>query len=122
MLRGWVGKRRLHDGSVSKSTNCLIFKQRQVFLKGKGKPTGGKESTGDGPSTLPPPKPGTDEEAHWEDWDGHGGETIGTREEALTAEKALKDQASGGLEVRLRSPTVKIGTRKVSATTHRYYW
>ena len=47
---------------------------------------------------------------------------IRTSEEAPTAEKALKDQASGGLEVRLRSPTVKIGTRKVSATTHRYYW
>lgn len=74
------------------------------------------------PLRSPLPKPGTEEQAHWEDWDGHGGETISTKEEAPTAEKALKDQASGGLEVSASGPTVNIGTRKVSATTHRYYW
>ena len=104
MLLGWVGKRRLHDGTVNKSTNCLFQVATGLSDWGKRRPTGGKESTGDGPSTLPPPKPGTDEGAHWEDWDGHGGETIRTREEALTAEKALKDQATGGLEVSASEP------------------
>ena len=56
------------------------------------------------PLRSPLPKPGTDEQAHWEDWDGHGGEAIKTREEAPTAEKALNDQASGGLEVSAPEP------------------
>lgn len=37
--------------------------------------------------------PGPDKGAHGVDWDGHGGGTMRTREEAPTAEEALKDQA-----------------------------